>query len=151
MSAASSRAADPWALLLDVLGAAYSRASDPDQVQLLDVLKAHRRVCLARAVRRPVADEAYRTILRLSLDQDPDWWAKLDSERQVSPARDTTACLPTGGRFGSLPPRSGLSAARIRPDSIGLTPPRPESYANELLASIACRVHRPRLSRAQCR
>jgi len=89
-----------------VLGTAYSRASDPDQVQLLDVLKAHRRVCLARAVRRPVADEAYRIVLRLSLDQDPDWWAKLDAEREVSQPvpRAAAACRPwasIAGRAGS--------------------------------------------------
>ncbi|KAA0156767.1 hypothetical protein FNF29_00878 [Cafeteria roenbergensis] len=60
---------------------ATARAADKEEVQLLDMLKAHRRVCLARAVRRPVADEAYRTLLRLSMDSDRDWWGKIDAER----------------------------------------------------------------------
>lgn len=73
-----------WRLLVDVVSAAHHRASHPDDVQLLDIIKAHRRLSLSRAVPRLVADEAYRTFLRLSVDPDTDWWAKLDIERSVS-------------------------------------------------------------------
>jgi hypothetical protein len=76
-----------WRLLVDVVTAAHHHSSHADEVQLLDVIKAHRRLSLSRAVPRIVADEAYRTFLRLSVDADTDWWAKLDMERMVSSGR----------------------------------------------------------------
>ena len=70
-------------LLGEIVRTAYGRAVE-EHPQLLDLLKAHRRVCLARAIPRVEADEAYRTLLRLSLDPDPDWYGKLEVESAVS-------------------------------------------------------------------
>jgi hypothetical protein len=73
-----------WRTLVDVVRSAHRQVPKGEPPQLLDLIKCHRGICASRAVSRHVSDEVYRVLLRISLDPDPDWWGKLDVEREVS-------------------------------------------------------------------
>ncbi|GLI66402.1 hypothetical protein VaNZ11_010163, partial [Volvox africanus] len=115
---------------------AYKKGTGSGIVTLQCILKAYEHVLSRHGIKSEEDTYYYRLVLKLSLDPEPDWWAKLN--RETGTAGGRSAFLPASSSTVSSN-RSTPRASNSRPSSVYRTSPsrRPRSEGTGISAKVS--------------